>query len=132
MTELTACWGWRVWRLTASRHAQDAGLVEENGWRLTYYHVTPMLAPGSENPLRAVLDGQFATSADDPDGPRRRCGCTSCAFEGELRGARVRMRGYAVGTGRSWAAWSRALGMLPLPLKVADPAGEGYLTVEAA
>ena len=35
--------------------------------------------------------------------------------------------------GRSWAAWSRALGRLMPPLKVADlGCGEGYLTVEAA
>src|SRR5690606_33994869 len=35
--------------------------------------------------------------------------------------------------GRSWAAWSRALGLLLPPLEVADlGCGEGYLTVEAA
>ena len=35
--------------------------------------------------------------------------------------------------GRSWAAWSRALGLLMSPLKVADlGCGEGYLTMEAA
>ena len=35
--------------------------------------------------------------------------------------------------GRSWAAWSRALGMLLPPLHVADlGCGEGYLTIEAA
>ena len=35
--------------------------------------------------------------------------------------------------GRSWAAWSRALGMLLPPLEVADlGCGEGYLTVETA
>ena len=35
--------------------------------------------------------------------------------------------------GRSWAAWSRALGLLMPPLTVADlGCGEGYLTMEAA
>src|SRR5262249_25814422 len=35
--------------------------------------------------------------------------------------------------GRSWAAWSRALGMLLPPLKVADlGCGDGYLAIEAA
>src|SRR5205814_464037 len=35
--------------------------------------------------------------------------------------------------GRSWAAWSRALGLLLPPLRVADlGCGEGYLTIEAA
>ena len=35
--------------------------------------------------------------------------------------------------GRSWAAWSRALGLLLPPLQVADlGCGEGYLSIEAA
>ena len=35
--------------------------------------------------------------------------------------------------GRSWAAWSRALGFLLPPVAVADlGCGEGYLTIEAA
>ena len=35
--------------------------------------------------------------------------------------------------GRSWAAWSRALGLLLPPVDVADIAcGEGYLSVESA
>ena len=35
--------------------------------------------------------------------------------------------------GRSWAAWSRALGLLMPPLEVADlGCGEGYLTIETA
>src|SRR5204863_2453834 len=35
--------------------------------------------------------------------------------------------------GRSWAAWSRALGLLLPPLEVADlGCGEGYLAIEAA
>ena len=35
--------------------------------------------------------------------------------------------------GRSWAAWSRALGLLLPPVEVADlGCGEGYLTIEAA
>src|SRR5207245_8837919 len=35
--------------------------------------------------------------------------------------------------GRSWAAWSRALGLLMPPIRVADlGCGEGYLTIEAS
>jgi 2-polyprenyl-3-methyl-5-hydroxy-6-metoxy-1,4-benzoquinol methylase len=35
--------------------------------------------------------------------------------------------------GRSWAAWSRALGLLLPPLTVADlGCGEGYLAIEAS
>jgi ArsR family transcriptional regulator len=35
--------------------------------------------------------------------------------------------------GRSWAAWSRAIGLLMPPIRVADlGCGEGYLTIEAA
>ena len=68
VTELTGVLG--LAQSGVSRHLgllKDAGLVEEDkDGGFSYYRLTPTLASGAGNPLRAVLDGQFAASADDP------------------------------------------------------------------
>ena len=139
VTELTGVLG--LAQSGVSRHLgllKDGGLVEEEkDGGFSYYRVAPALAPGSGNPLRAVLDGQFDASSGDP---------LLRADDARLQEVlRVRQENFAAHAGpdardsrqlvpgRSWAAWSRALGMLLPPLKVADlGCGEGYLTVEAA
>jgi SAM-dependent methyltransferase len=139
VTELTGVLG--LAQSGVSRHLgllKDAGLVEEEkDGGYSYYRLTPVLAPDSKEPLRAMLDRQFAASVDDPmlraDDARlhevmrlRKENFESHASP-DARDARQLV------PGRSWAAWSRALGMLLPPLKVADlGCGEGYLTMEAA
>ena len=142
VTELTGVLG--LAQSGVSRHLgllKDAGLVkEEKDGGYSYYRLTPALAPGnhaSENPLRAVLDRQFAASADDP-----MLRADDARLHEVLRQRKENFEAHAgpdtrdarqLVPGRSWAAWSRALGMLLPPLKVADlGCGEGYLTMEAA
>ena len=142
VTELTGVLG--LAQSGVSRHLgllKDAGLVkEEKDGGYSYYRLTPALAPGnhaSENPLRAVLDRQFAASADDP-----MLRADDARLHEVLRLRKENFEAHAgpdtrdarqLVPGRSWAAWSRALGMLLPPLKVADlGCGEGYLTMEAA
>jgi ArsR family transcriptional regulator len=139
VTELTGVLG--LAQSGVSRHLgllKDAGLVEEErDAGFSFYRLTPTLAPGSDNPLRAVLDGQFAASAGDPT-----LRADDARLHEVLRLRKENFEGHAgpdtrdqrqLVPGRSWAAWSRALGMLLPPLKVADlGCGEGYLTMEAA
>jgi ArsR family transcriptional regulator len=123
-----------------SRHLgllKDAGLVdEEREGAFTYYRLAPGLRAGA-NPLWALLQSQF----EQADGS-----AALKADEARLQEV-LRLRrenfdrhsgpdtrdGRQLVPGRSWAAWSRALGML-LPLcDVADlGCGEGYLSLEAA
>jgi len=138
VTELTGVLG--LAQSGVSRHLgllKDAALVqEERDGGFSYYRLAPGLAEGG-NPLRAMLDQQFASSADDP---------TTRADDARLHEVlRLRKENFEshdgadtpdlrqLVPGRSWAAWSRALGMLLPPFRVADlGCGEGYLTVEAA
>src|SRR5436309_2983659 len=148
VTELTGILG--LAQSGVSRHLgllKDAGLVlEEKDGGFTYYRLAPPLVPGDpgnpgnnigENPLRAMLDRQFAAAVDDPmlraddarlhEVLRLRKENFETHHGPDARDARQLV------PGRSWAAWSRALGMLLPPLKVADlGCGEGYLTMEAA
>jgi len=122
-----------------SRHLgllRDAGLVaEQRAGTFSWYRVTPDFedADGARAALWAWLRVEFdranaATKADD-------------ARLEEVR--RVRKENFAqhgagderrqLVPGRSWAAWSRALGLLLPAVDVADlGCGEGYLTIEAA
>ena len=139
VTELTGVLG--LAQSGVSRHLgllKDAGLVqEEKDGGYSYYRPTPALAPESPDPLRAMLDRQFAASADDP-----MLRADDARLHEVLRLRKENFETHAgpdtrdarqLVPGRSWAAWSRALGMLLPPLKVADlGCGEGYLTIEAA
>lgn len=139
VTELTGILG--LAQSGVSRHLgllKDAGLVvEEKDAGYTYYRV-PEAARGEENrAVWSVLEEQF--EAADGDASVR-------ADEARLQEV-LRLRKENFDThgsadtrdarqlvpGRSWAAWSRALGMLLPPLRVADlGCGEGYLTIEAS
>ena len=135
VTELTAVLG--LAQSGVSRHLgllREAGLVEESraGGYVFYTAATP-----DGDPLRAdlwqLLRDQFAASDRDP---------AVRADQARLREIqRLRKESFSdhgnngrqLVPGRSWAAWSRALGMLLPPLRVADLAcGDGYLTLEAA
>ena len=124
-----------------SRHLgllKDAGLViEEKDAGYTYYRVSPSLAEDASRTIWTALEEQFDEAVSDP---------AVRADEARLqevlrlrkenfdthRGADTRDARQLV-PGRSWAAWSRALGFLLPPVAVADlGCGEGYLTIEAA
>ena len=137
VTELTGILG--LAQSGVSRHLgllKDAGLVvEEKDAGFTYYRLSPIASNG--DPLWRLLEAQFDEAAGDP---------TVRADEARLQEVlRLRKENFETHgspdardrrqlvPGRSWAAWSRALGLLLPPLKVADlGCGEGYLTIEAA
>jgi SAM-dependent methyltransferase len=135
VTELTAVLG--LAQSGVSRHLKllkEAGLVvEERGGGFSFYHLSPGLLDGGFDGLWPTLQAQFAAAADTP---------AVRADESRLQEVmRLRKENFGVhGTdraqfvpGRSWAAWSRALGLLLPRVDVADIAcGEGYLSVEAA
>jgi SAM-dependent methyltransferase len=136
VTELTGVLG--LAQSGVSRHLgllKDAGFVaEEKDAGFTYYRLAASADGGALWPL---LSGQFDASAADP---------AVRADEARLQEVlRVRKENFDAHAGpdtrdarqlvpgRSWAAWSRALGLLIPPLKVADlGCGEGYLAIEAA
>ncbi len=122
-----------------SRHLgllKDAGLVsEERDGIYVYYRLAR--PPGTASPLWELLDGEFSRAAAIPD---VRADDARIQEVRRLRrenfdqhaGADTR-DGRQLVPGRSWAAWSRAIGLLLPPLDVIDiGCGEGYLTIEAA
>jgi ArsR family transcriptional regulator len=141
VTELTGVLG--LAQSGVSRHLgllKDAALVaEEKDGGFTYYRLAPGLrdATNGAGPLWPVLEAQFAAAADD---------ASTRADDARLQEVlRLRKENFEIHAGpdtrdarqlvpgRSWAAWSRALGCLMPPLVVADlGCGEGYLTIEAA
>lgn len=161
VTELTGILG--LAQSGISRHLgllKEAGLVEEErSGAYSYYRVAPAVkaaapvtvsaadgvappragSPAAESAgtLWPLLEAQFA------DGD---AAATVRADEARLQEVlRLRRENFDAHTGpdtrdgrqlvpgRSWAAWSRALGHLMPPLDVADiGCGEGYLTIEAA
>jgi ArsR family transcriptional regulator len=139
VTELTGVLG--LAQSGVSRHLgllKEAGLVEEEkDGGFSYYQLSPALAADRDNPLRSLLDRQFAATADDPqvraddarlhEVMRLRKESFSTHSGPDTKNARQLV------PGRSWAAWSRAVGMLLPAWKVADlGCGDGYLTLEAA
>jgi len=143
VTELTGVLG--LAQSGVSRHLgllKDAGLVaEERDGGFSYYRLAPALAdpgqPGAAGSLAVVLRAQFEETASDS---------AVRADDARLQEVlRLRKENFDAHTGpdtrdarqlvpgRSWAAWSRALGLLMPPVKVADlGCGEGYLAIEAA
>jgi SAM-dependent methyltransferase len=134
VTELTGVLG--LAQSGVSRHLgllKDAGLVaEERDGGFSYYRLGP-----SVQPIESALRAQFATAAEDPD-----VRADEARLQEVLRLRKENFDAHAgpdtrdarqLVPGRSWAAWSRALGLLMPQMKVADlGCGEGYLTMEAA
>jgi ArsR family transcriptional regulator len=138
VTELTGVLG--LAQSGVSRHLgllKDARLVaEERDGGFTYYRLAPSL-DGGDAALTAMLREQFDASAADPS-----VRADEARLQEVLRLRKENFETHAgpdtrdarqLVPGRSWAAWSRALGLLLSPVKVADlGCGEGYLTMEAA
>lgn len=138
VTELTRVVG--LAQSGVSRHLgmlKDAGLVvEERDAGYTYFRLAPVPNEDGRRGLWAALEEQFAAAGSD---------AAVRADEARLHEVlRLRKENFDTHTadardarqfvpGRSWAAWSRALGLLLPPLTVADlGCGDGYLAVEAA
>ena len=137
VSELTAVLG--IAQSGVSRHLgllRDAGLVtEEREGGFTFLRAAPNEDDPRVGPVWTLLRTRF-------DGTRRNAvvrGDESRLREVlRLRRENAETHGGATGArqlvpGRSWAAWSRGLGLLLPPLTVADlGCGEGYLTLEVA
>src|ERR1700730_15314282 len=141
VTELTGVLG--LAQSGVSRHLgllKEAGfVVEEKAAGFTYYRLAGQDGGGrpGDGPLWPMLTAHFEASAADP---------AVRADEARLQEVlRLRKENFEIHAGpdtrdarqlvpgRSWEAWSRALGLLMPPLKVADlGCGEGYLALEAA
>src|SRR5205823_3577954 len=138
VTELTGVLG--LAQSGVSRHLgllKDAGLVaEERDGGFTYYRLAPKLRDG-EHAIAPVLRAQFDEAAGDAS-----VRADDARLQEVLRLRKENFEAHAspdarearqLVPGRSWAAWSRALGLLLPRVKVADlGCGEGYLTMEAA
>ncbi|MBI4486407.1 MAG: metalloregulator ArsR/SmtB family transcription factor [Acidobacteria bacterium] len=137
VTELTGVLG--LAQSGVSRHLgllKDAGfVVEEKDAGFTYYRVAQL--DDGRGGLWPMLKAQFEEASGDP---------AVRADEARLQEVlRLRKENFDLHAGpdtrdsrqlvpgRSWAAWSRALGLLMPKVTVADlGCGEGYLTMEAA
>ena len=111
-------------------------VIEERDGAYSFYRLSPAIRDHTKSPLWPLLEAQFEAAAGS---------ATVKADEARLQEV-LRLRrenfehvgpdtrdGRQLVPGRSWAAWSRALGLLLPPLEVADlGCGEGYLTVETA
>jgi ArsR family transcriptional regulator len=138
VTELTGVLG--LAQSGVSRHLgllKDARLVgEERDGGFSYYRLAPAL-DGGDVALTTMLRTQFEAAAADPA-----IRADDARLQEILRLRKENFDAHAgpdtrdarqLVPGRSWAAWSRALGLLMPSVKVADlGCGEGYLTIEAA
>src|SRR5688500_3919792 len=139
VTELTGILG--LAQSGVSRHLgllKDAGLVvEEKDAGFTYYRLAPTVATNGHRALWAALEGQFDASSADAavraDDARLQEVLRLRKENFDTHGSPDTRDARQLVPGRSWAAWSRALGFLLPAVKVADlGCGEGYLTIEAA
>jgi ArsR family transcriptional regulator len=139
VTELTGILG--LAQSGVSRHLgllKDAGfVVEERAAGYTYYALSPALRTGAHRSSWTALEEQFDEAANDPA-----VRADDARLQEVLRLRKENFDAHAgpdardarqLVPGRSWAAWSRALGFLLPRLRVADlGCGEGYLAIEAA
>ena len=137
VTELTGILG--LAQSGVSRHLgllKDAGLVrEERDGIYVYYRLARTAA--DDTPLWRLLTAEFQRADAIPD---LRADDARIQEVRRLRRENFDVHagpdtrdGRQLVPGRSWAAWSRALGLLLPPLDVVDiGCGEGYLTLEAA
>src|SRR5437764_755870 len=141
VTELTGILG--LAQSGVSRHLgllKEAGLVvEDKDAGFTYYRIAASVRDGVDGrpPLWPVLEVQFREAASDPavraDEARLQEVLRLRKENFETHGSADTRDARQLVPGRSWAAWSRAIGMLLPPLTIADlGCGEGYLTIEAA
>src|SRR5690242_382902 len=139
VTELTGILG--LAQSGVSRHLgllKDAGfVVEEKDAGYTYYRVSPTLGEGTNRALWTVLEEQFAAATGEAavraDESRLQEVLRLRKENFDMHGGADTRDARQLVPGRSWAAWSRALGLLMPRLTVADlGCGEGYLTIEAA
>jgi ArsR family transcriptional regulator len=139
VSELTAILG--LAQSGVSRHLgllKDAGVVtEQREGGFTYYALAEDLRQGENGSgeLWRLLATQFAAAAVTSEG---RADDARLEEVRRLRKEDFDEHGASderrqIVPGRSWAAWSRALGHLLPAMDVADlGCGEGYLTIEAA
>ena len=111
-------------------------VVEERDGAYSFYRLSPALREASQSPLWPLLQAQFDAASSSSllkaDEARLQEVLRLRRENFEHLGPDTR-DGRQLVPGRSWAAWSRALGMLLPPLEVADlGCGEGYLTIETA
>ena len=139
VTELTGILG--LAQSGVSRHLgllKDAGLVaEERDGGFSYYRIAPALAASGDHLLSPVLRAQFDEAANDA-----LVRADDARLQEVLRLRKENFDAHAgpdtrdarqLVPGRSWAAWSRALGLLMPRVPVADlGCGEGYLTIEVS
>ncbi|HTU99894.1 MAG TPA: metalloregulator ArsR/SmtB family transcription factor [Luteitalea sp.] len=132
--ELTAILG--IAQSGVSRHLgllRKSGLVEERReGGFAYYSLRPDGA-GQARPMWEALEAALPDADADPDLQADDARLLEVL---RLRKEDFQKHGSSAGQlvpGRSWAAWSRALGHLLPRLTVADAGcGEGYLSIEAA
>ncbi|MDH4065923.1 MAG: metalloregulator ArsR/SmtB family transcription factor [Acidobacteriota bacterium] len=138
VTELTGILG--LAQSGVSRHLgllKEAGLVtEEREGAYTYCRLSPSLRVDG-NHLWALLDAQFEEAKDLPvlkaDDARLQEVLRLRRENFDRHASPDTRDGSQLVPGRSWAAWSRALGLLLPSFEVADlGCGEGYLSLEAA
>ncbi len=139
MTELTGILG--LAQSGVSRHLgllKDAGfVVEEKDAGYTYYRISTALDAGVHRTLWSALEEQFLAAGTDAvvraDQSRLQEVLRLRKENFDPHGGADTRDARQLVPGRSWAAWSRALGLLLPPLQVADlGCGEGYLAIEAA
>lgn len=135
VTELTGVIG--IAQSGVSRHLgllKEGGLVTEaREGGFVYYRAA---VPDGELPIDSIWALLLPTFAAEPTDEAGRADAARLLEVRRLRKENFEAHGserWQIVPGRSWAAWSRAVGALVPPVTLADfGCGEGYLTTEAA